>query len=551
MKNYYKIPLLLFAFELNVLIIGAQGKNEEDLKYYLSNLPFQMPEVNQPSFPDRQVNITDFGAIGNGQAMNTDAFAKAIDTCAKSGGGTVIVPPGIWLTGPIKFQSNINLHLEKGALILFSRNHRDFPIILNPITNGLTVASPIYGFILENIAITGDGIIDGAGDSWRPVKKSKTTENQWKSLVASGGAVSADNATYWPTKEAMEGEAYLKNLISSGKPLTEKDYEPARDFLRPYMVLFYQCKKVLLDGPTFQNSPKFVLYPTICEDVIIRNIKVLNEWWAQNGDGIDISGGKNILIYNCLVNAGDDGICMKSSKNKYYKSEPVLQNVLIFNCVVYHAHGGFVIGSNTDGGMKNISVNNCNFISTDIGLRFKSSRGRGGLVENIYVNNIYMKDIATQAILFDTYYESPEDAVDNAVAVNEKTPKFQKFYMNKIYCNGTQQAIKITGLPEMPISDIDLKNIVISANAGFTSKEAQNIRLDNVVILPEKEPVFELTNCNGFLMKDISYPKGSKTFMKLEGKTTNNIQLSGTNVSDATKSIIFGQDVDKKAVVLK
>jgi polygalacturonase len=356
---------------------------------------------------------------------------------------------------------------------------------------------------------------------------------------------------YWPSKEAMEGEKLLANLKAQGKKLSAEDYLPARDFIRPYMVMFYQCSKVLFDGPTFQNSPKFVLYPTFCEDMTIRNINVLNEWWYQNGDGIDISGGRNILIYNCTVNAGDDGICMKSSKSSNYKQEPALQNVAIWNCVVYQGHGGFVIGSNTDGGMKNISVSNCNFIGTDIGLRFKSSRTKGGLVENIFINNIYMKDIVNEAILFDTYYETSANQDQTLQPVDEKTPRFQKFHISNVICVGAGQAVTITGLPEMPIQDIELNNITISADKGFTSTESQNIRMNEVNIMPVKSPVYSLNNSKDFFIKNLVCPKNTPLFMKLEGKNTTNIQLINTDLSEAQKSIESGKEVGKNAVIQK
>lgn len=556
MKNSLLWSKEIFTFLslfLSVLFYtnNASGQTDTAVRSLLNGLPFQMPVPSLPVIPDKSVNILSFGAIGNGLKLNTEAFKKAIETCADKGGGTVVVPAGVWVTGPIQFKSNINLHLEKGALIIFSKDHNDYPIIQNPVNKSYMVASPIYGFSLENIAITGDGIIDGSGETWRPVKKSKTTETQWKNLISSGGIVSGDKSMYWPTKEAMEGEKLLADLKAQGKKLSAEDYLPARDFMRPYMVLFYQCTKVLLDGPTFQNSPKFVLYPTFCEDMVIRNINVLNEWWYQNGDGIDINGGKNIVVYNCTVNAGDDGICMKSSKSSNYKQEPVLQNVVISNCVVYHGHGGFVIGSNTDGGMKNISVSNCNFIGTDIGLRFKSSRKKGGLVENIFIDNIYMKDIVNEAILFDTYYETSKNQEQVPQPVNENTPRFQKFNISNIYCVGAGQAVTITGLPEMPIQDIELNNIIVSAENGFTSTDAQNIRLNKINILPVKGTVYSLKNSRDFIMQSLECPTNTVLFMKLEGKNTANIQLINTDLSKAKKDIELGKEVGTNALIHK
>lgn len=509
-----------------------------------------MPEITIPAFPDREVNVVDFGAVGDGQTMNTVAINKAIESCASLGGGVVVIPPGLWLTGPIIFKSNINLHVEKGALVIFSRNHSDYQIIEDPKRDGFMVTPPIFGSELQNIAITGEGIFDGSGETWRPVKKGKTTEDQWAKLIKSGGVV--DNKdTYWPTKEAADGALYLKKLDKKSKS-SAKSFEPARDFLRPRMVVFYKCSNVLFDGPTFQNSPRFVVYPCYCENMVIRNIKVLNEWWAQNGDGIDISGGKNVLIYNCMVNCGDDGICMKSSIDKNYASQPALQNIVISDCVVYHAHGGFVIGSNTEGGMKNISVKNCNFISTDMGLRIKSSRGRGGLVENIYVNDIYMKNIAGEAISFDTYYENkmPKGASE-ANQVNETTPRFQKFFIRNIYCDGANQAIKITGLPEMPVQDLEFSDINIASRLGFSSMEAQNIRLNNVTIRSQESTVYTLENSWDFQLKNLTYPAQSELFMKLKGATTKNILIQNTPLSETKNNFEFGEGVNKSAVVIK
>jgi polygalacturonase len=432
----------LFAITLSITIT-AQEK-----------LPFDMPDVQQPTIPNHSVNIKDFGSVSDGITMNTDAIHKAIEKCATYGGGTVVIPPGLWLTGPITMKSNINLHADKGALILFSKNHSDYPLD----DKGKSAISPINGENLQNIAFTGEGIYDGAGDSWRPAKKDKFTDSQWKQKLANGTL--DPEGIVWP-----------------------KGVDPQRD-LRPYMVLLSKCSNVLFEGPTFQNSPKFVIMPRNCTNLTLRNIKVLNEWSAQNGDGIDINGCKNVLITNCLLNVGDDGICMKSSGKS---TEPALQNVVITDCTVYHAHGGFVIGSNTDGGMHNIYVSNCNFMYTDVGLRFKSARDRGGLVDNIFIKDIYMKDIQNEAILFDTYYENKEPGKNNVTpSVNDKTPHFCKFHIENVYCNGAKQAIKIAGLPEMPIEDIEFNNITIKSKIGYTEQYSKNIRKTNVKILQEE-----------------------------------------------------------------
>src|SRR5438874_2119991 len=230
----------------------AQSPAEPDLNYYLSHAPFKMPALAEPHFNNKSYSIKDYGAVSNGQTLNTDAINKAITACSAAGGGVVLIPPGLWLTGPIELKSNVNLHADRGALIIFSSDHSIYPIA---VADG-KVQSPIYGNKLENVALTGEGIYDGAGDTWRPLKKTKAAPTLWNDRVKSGGVVSSDGGMWWPTKEAMDGEAYIKQL--KGKQgLIEADYLPARDFLRPNLVVISNSNNVLIDGPTFKNSPMF------------------------------------------------------------------------------------------------------------------------------------------------------------------------------------------------------------------------------------------------------------------------------------------------------
>ena len=524
---------------------------------YTSGLPFSMPEVQVATFPDRNVSIVNYGAVADGQTVNTKAFTDAIQSCAKAGGGQVIVPAGIWLTGPIRFESNINLHLETGALILFSRNRDDFPLIPVPApdSKNFACAYPIYGYNLENVAITGDGIIDGSGEQWRPMKKSKYTAGQWNDKVESGGVISADGQMWWPSAQAMKGDEYLKSLRRDKKALTKEDFIGAKDFLRPNMVVFHSCKKILLDGPTFRNSPKFCINPVQCENLVIRNIKIQNDWNAQNGDGLDIGSSHNVVMYKCTVDAGDDAICLKPGTIDQVRNWTVAcENIVIAECIVYHGHGGFVIGSETYGGTRNISVRNCSFIGTDVGLRFKSSRSRGGLTENVYIDGIHMKNIATSAILFDSYYEDdkPERGdVRISAPITERTPQFQKFYIKNIYCNGADKAIFVQGLPEQFIKDVELTNITISAKTGVTCFDVEDLKFNNVKILLERGPVFDIDNGRNISVEHPAYTTGAALFMKVAGTKSENIQLLDTDIKNAKKDFEFGKDVDSKVIIQK
>ncbi len=535
-QKFIVVKIFLTACIAALLFFVADGQ-QKDASWYLENAPFPMPEISTPTFPGHDFSIRDYGAINDGQTLNTDAFKRAIDACASSGGGKVIVPPGLWLTGPIQLESNVDLDVERGALILFTRDHTQYPIIKSG--GGYVVASPIYGYDLTNVAITGEGVIDGAGETWRPVKKEKTTAAQWKEFTTSGGEVTNDGKVWWPTKEAAEGEAYLKSLRKEKKELTPDDLLQARDYLRPYMVLLVNCKNVLVKNVTLRNSPKFVFYPNNCTNLTMNHVNIFNEWWAQNGDGIDISRCKNVFVYDCTVSAGDDGICMKSSGGKKDDSLAGLQNVVIAKCVVYHAHGGFVIGSNTDGGMQNIFVSDCNYIGTDIGVRVKSNCGRGGLVKNIYVKNIYMKDIVHAAISFDTYYEDmPAGRTKSTLndIKRDKIPDFTDFCFDSIYCNGAKDAVTMRGLPNMPINNIQFKNMVISADNGFTATDASDIDLTNVKIITPVSPIYNLNGTKNFNIKKGYFPSGTNVFLKGDASTTG-IHVTDTDLKNDKDAI--------------
>ncbi|WP_304257321.1 glycoside hydrolase family 28 protein [Phocaeicola plebeius] len=493
--------LALGIFSYACTTNGKSVEHDEGTDSCLYNqLPFEMPRVIRPVFPDYEVNIKDFGAVPDGKTLNTEAINKAIQEVSSRGGGKVIVPQGLWLTGPIELQSNVNLYTEENALILFSDNFNDYPIIETSF-EGLETRrcqSPVSAVNAENIAITGHGVFDGAGDSWRPVKKGKMTESQWKSLLASGGVV--ENNIWYPTEGSLKGAKACKEFNNPEGIETEEQWNEIRPWLRPVLLSLVKCKKVLLEGVTFKNSPSWCLHPLSCEHITIDGVKVFNPWYSQNGDALDLESCTNALVINNVFDAGDDAICIKSGKDEdgRRRGEPC-QNVIVKNNVVLHGHGGFVVGSEMSGGVKNIYVSDCTFLGTDVGLRFKSTRGRGGVVENIYIHNINMIDIPHEALLFDLFYggkaageETAEELAGRMKAevppVTEETPAFRDIYISDVTARGVGRAMFFNGLPEMPIRNVHIKNVTVSrAEKGIEISQAENVTIENTVVESEGE----------------------------------------------------------------
>ncbi|WP_025141423.1 glycoside hydrolase family 28 protein [Pedobacter jeongneungensis] len=520
-----------------------------------------LPIIQQVKFKQDTTSIVNFGAKGDGITLNTQSINKTIASVSQKGGGVVLIPSGLWLTGPIELKSNVNLHLKRDAILQFTADFNQYKLVQGNWEGqpAWRNQSPISGVNLENIAITGSGIIDGNGGAWRMVKKDKLTETQWKNLVASGGIVKADGKMWYPSEKTVKG-SNTKNagVIEAGK--TAADYDDIKDFLRPNLLVLTGCKKILLEGVTFQNSPAWNLHPLLCEDLTLRNLQVKNPWFAQNGDGVDVESCKNVLIEGSTFDVGDDGICIKSGRDEAGRKRGVpTENVIVRNNIVYHAHGGFVIGSEMSGGAKNIWVYDCSFIGTDIGLRFKTTRGRGGVVENIYINNINMIDIPGEAILFDMYYaavdpvplagEKREAIKTVTVPVTEATPQFKNFYIKDVVANGAEKAIFFRGLPEMNIKDVHLENVTIKAKKGIEIIEAAGIFLKNVnVITDNTSPVVMIQNGSNINISNLSYPANSKVLFDVSGEKSKGVKISSTDVSKAKTASVLGTEVDKKAL---
>jgi polygalacturonase len=334
-----------------------------------------------------------------------------------------------------------------------------------------------------------------------------------------------------------------------------EDYEKIKDFLRPVMVSLVNCKKILLDGPCFQNSPAWCLHPLMCEDLTIRNITVKNPWYSQNGDGLDIESCKNVLLYDCNFDVGDDAICLKSGKDaEGRKRARPTENLVIKNCIVYHGHGGVTVGSEMSGGVKNVYVSGCTFIGTDVGLRFKSNRGRGGVVENIFFTDIDMINIPTQAISFNLYYgglsvsemlalgRSAESKTEVVPPFSEETPVFRNITIKNLTCKGALQAIFLQGLPEQNLENIILENIEIEADNGLDCFDASGISVKGLRLITKNYPAFNIINSQNINIELLDVPKNENPYVNIQGEKSKEITIRSADPIEMSR-VTTGKEV--------
>lgn len=390
----------------------------------------------QPIIPARTFNLKDFGAVPDGTTLNTEAFKRAVAAVDQAGGGRLIVPAGNWFTGPVDLCSAIDFHLEAGATLFFSPKFADYG------------APPNYRPLLRtanahDVKISGSGTINGHGEAW------------------------------WGAAEEFKREANAKKARSNTMP-------------RPNMVGFDRCERVRVEGITLTASPKFNLVPSRCQDVTIDGITILNPHkQSPNTDGIDPSLCQRVLITRCRIDTDDDNIAIKSGG----RAGEGVSDVLITDCIFLHGHG-CSFGSETSGGVRRVTVRNCTFDGTDIGVRFKSDRTRGGLVEDIVYENLTMKNVG-QAIVVTSYYpdrEIPKPGVHvPPQPVGPTTPKWSGITVRNLTAtNGTKSAGMILGLPESAATNITLENVHIEAPFGLRIGYAKNVTLKNVKVKAAK-----------------------------------------------------------------
>lgn len=425
-------------------------------------------KVTVPQFKRLEVLLSDCGAISGKLDIETGRHnARVINNKVKelseNGGGTIVIPKGIWASAPIRLLSDVSIRIESQGLLKFIKSKEDYPLIITNYEGQpcIRTVSPITAENAVNVAITGMGMVDGSGDEWRPVKKFKVTDKQWEQLLKKSDNVFETKETqiWMPTKSSLLGNE--KNIQSDKDEALEeaRDYY---DFYRPVMVSLRHCTNVLLSGVTFMNSPAWNIHPFFCENVTIDNIKVRNPYYAQNGDGIDVESCTNVHIHHSVFETGDDAICIKAGKNVIARTiDGPCSNIYIHDCVVNEGHGGFVIGSEMSRGVKDILVENCTFIGTDVGVRMKSALGRGGVVENITIRNIDMVNIKGEAVILTMGYvlnllnRNETIAMDN----EEDVPYFRNIDMDGIVCTDCKEFVKIEPLNGRPDT---IKDVVIN-----------------------------------------------------------------------------------------
>jgi polygalacturonase len=491
-------------------------------------------------------NVLKFGAKNDSSALATKAIAAAIAAASKKGGGTIFFPAGKYLTGPIHLKSNITIFIDAGAELHFSDNFDHYLPMVQSRWEGTDVVnfSPLfYAYKAENIAITGRGLINGHGKKWWDFSEGYNEKNP-------------------RSKWQLEFDRLNKDILRPDLPGWVE-----RGFLRPPFIQPMYCKNVLIEGITIINSPFWTVNPEFCENVTITKVTINNPR-SPNTDGINPESCKYVHISDCHISVGDDCITIKSGKDRSgRKMATPAENYTITNCTMLSGHGGVVIGSEMSGDVKKITISNCVFDGTDRGIRIKTARGRGGIVEEIRVTNIIMKNIRDQAIVMDMQY-----AKTNPEPVSERTPRFRNIHFSNITAQ-TKQAVFLNGLAEMPIEDVSFYDVQFDAETGIVIKEAKNIALHQVRVTTKQGhainaenvedleidglktlhhsdfPLISLTNIKNALVHNC-WPTGKTAiFLAVKGKETKDIKVINNHLQYVLKSLVKNEDVDQAIVI--
>jgi polygalacturonase len=484
-------------------------------------------------------NIMDYGAHNDGSTPSTDAIRSAIQAAKTAGGGTVYVPPGNYITGPIELVNNLVLDIEAGATLRF-------PATRLPFTKGrqqgiecLTPVPLIGGRNLENVTITGRGVL--------------TTDNaEWLKLMprtkASGSDPGSANGPNW---ERLLAELEVKT------PAPDEFYQKAAPELRPSFVRTMDSTNVLIEGVRFVGSSMWTIHLLYTDNAVVRNV-MIETYPGVHTDGIAVDSSRNVRISDCYIDTGDDGIVLKSGKDADGRrvNRPT-ENVSIANCTVHHAHGAVTLGSETAGGIRNVVADNLTCDGTQMCVRIKSQRGRGGMVENVRFDNWTMKDVG-QAINVTSYYLMEGEVTPPAQSVSEKTPVFRNIAISHMSISGARVAIDIEGLPELPISGLRVSDVIASAKIGMKACNTEALELHNVQVNADRGPAFliqdskepeldsvsdrkplaeapviRLDRCFGAIVRNSRAFAGTETFLSAGKGELKGVVLEGNTLASA------------------
>jgi len=419
-------------------------------------VPRILSRINAPRFPNQDFNITDYGAVGNGQTDCTESFSKAISAAYKVGGGRVVVPAGSFLTGAIHLKTNVNLYVSEGAVIKFSVDPEKYLPVVYSRFEGIECMnySPlIYAFGQENIAITGKGTLDGQAGN----------DNWWR----------------WKKTQSDDVKAQ-RNQGETGLLVQERIFGAGKN-LRPNMIQPYKCKNILIEGVTIRNSPMWHIHPVLSTNVTVRNVKVIGH--GPNNDGCNPESCRDVLIENCYFDTGDDCIAIKSGRNNDGRRVNVpSENIVIRNCRMKDGHGGVVIGSEMTGGARNIFAENCTMDSPNLerALRIKTNSVRGGTVDNVYLRNITIGQVAEAVVKINFLYGEGD--------TGEYPPTVRNINLENTISKKSKYALSISGYDRSPITGIHLKNCIFdnvdkpNVLVGVRKLILQNVKINGKVL---------------------------------------------------------------------
>ena len=407
-------------------------------------VPGILARIKAPVFANRDLEITKYGAVADGAKDCTEAIAKAIAACANAGGGRVVVPAGLYLTGPIHLRSNVNLHVAEGATLRFDRDPKRYLPLVFTRWEGLECLN-YSAFIRsegqDNIAITGTGTLDGNCDCihWWP----------WKGRTNCG----------WSKGEPWQDDARNKLMAMAEKdvPLAQRKFGEG-SYLRPQFIEPVRGRNVLIEGVTIRDSPMFEVHPIYCRNVTVRNVKIASH--GPNNDGCDPDSCTDVLIENCLFDTGDDCIAIKSGRNRDGRRVGMpSENIVIRGCTMKDGHGGLTIGSEMSGGVRNVFAEDCHLDSPNLdeALRFKTNAMRGGTIENVYFRNIRIGEIAHAVLQIDFNYEEGPKGPERPVVRN--------IDIRNVTCRKAERVLNVRGFANAKIRNLHLEDCKVETVA--------------------------------------------------------------------------------------